>query len=32
MKPYGGYDHKIFVNPINLDLVCVICSCKNYFF
>lgn len=32
---FGGYEHKIFVKPINMDLVCAICSCKiilNIFF
>lgn len=28
-KNYGGYEHKIFVKPVNMDLICAICSRNN---
>ena len=28
---FGGYEHKIFVKPVNLDLICAICSRKLNF-
>lgn len=27
-KTFGGFEHKIFVKPVNLDLICAICSRK----
>lgn len=27
-KSFGGYEHKIFINQVNMDLICAICSCK----
>ena len=27
-KIFGGFEHKIFTKPVNMDLICVICSCK----
>lgn len=27
-KSFGGFEHRIFVKNVNLDLVCAICSCK----
>lgn len=25
---FGGYEHRIFIKPVNLDLICAICSRK----
>lgn len=27
--PYGGYDPKIFLKPVNLDFMCSICNRNN---
>jgi len=29
--PFGGYDSKIFLKPINPDFNCIICKRKKYF-
>lgn len=31
LKNFGGFEHKIFLKPVNMDLVCAICSRKQYF-